>query len=115
MARAYAEKIRSDGQRLEQESRPIRKTPVCWAGLPYTIPWKGTTKRPLRSSTSCFLQPDNLMYYNIACISAKQGKTDDALKCWPMDRGFRNRELMQDDRDLTASETPAVSEPLESM
>jgi tetratricopeptide (TPR) repeat protein len=119
-ARAYAEKIRSDAKRLEQESRDNPEDSGVLGRLAVYYSMAGDNEKALDVLNRLLgLQPDNPdVYYNIACISAKQGKTDDALK-WladAVDRGFRNRELMQVDRDLDSiRNTPQYRSLLESM
>ena len=62
------------------------------------------------------LQPDNAnVYYNVACIKAKQGKGNESIGYLKMAivRGFKNKNLMLTDKDLdNIKESPEFKELL---
>lgn len=119
-ARAYTGNIRSEAQRLEQESRDHPEDPGVLGRLAVAYSMAGDNGKARAVLDRLLdLQPDNPdVYYNIACINARQGRADEALQ-WlagAVDRGFRNRELMQGDHDLASiRNTPQYQNLLESM
>jgi len=104
LALKYQERIRSDILKLEkvyieqpEDSGVLLKLAMHYVAI-------GDNEKALEALYKLIkLKPDNPdLYYNVACIYARQGKLEEAIKWLKMslNKGFRNWDLLRNDMDL---------------